>query len=137
MKTLKISVKQVNEANESFSLSEFNAQIDVHHGTGCKKAIGTMLTEFFSFHSFYKQMDAKVGSGRLPYLIKVESNGETILDVGTLSRSLQAKFLLQNSTKSRKRFAVRVATCLEFIARESKVQTIEELIESLDWSKRG
>ena len=46
MKNLKISVKQVNEANENFSLSEFNAQIEVHSGTGNKKAIGTMLTEF-------------------------------------------------------------------------------------------
>ncbi len=114
------------------SLAAYETKLEFHSSVKLNKVIGTLVSEFFAFHSYYNSIGAKVADGRAPYLLQIEVDGIEVLNVGTLNRIARNKFKLNNSPRSRKLFAQRVASTLTFVLREVETKTIEQLTTELE-----
>ncbi len=94
------------------------------------KAFGTALSDFFKLVDVQSKGAVKLFKMNQAFDLIVKY-GNVVIDTTTIRTELKTKFKLNKTAKRQRKFAQNVWAVLDYVTTETKVVTVDELIESL------
>jgi hypothetical protein len=94
------------------------------------KIIGTVLNELFTTVSEAKEIGAKLFNLAMPIGLRIEVKG-VVIDTAKANKEYQLKLKLQNTSKSKRKFAQRSVAIIKAATRGTEIKDINTLLAEL------
>ena len=123
MKTVKLEVFN--------GTTQFINSFEVHGQLGVKKVIGSTINRLFEYNERLKKYGASHFKYNTDLSIVISVDGEPLLDSYELNSQYGFRLRFGSAAKSKRKFANCLNDLMNWAAAETKIVSIEELIESL------
>lgn len=134
MESLKLKLEQSYTNKDGVTLhNELNLNIEqINSSFTDEQIIGTCLDEIFAYLELQKNVGSKAIKLNRPIILTIHGVGIKSIDFGILDIKTINTLKCGNKAKIKRAFSWRIVSSLNYMLRERKVKTIQELFAELE-----